>query len=592
MKTENLLIIGILLVIGKYNSQTNNLLNPNTKTCIDSTYKARIKKNKIVGASIAIIDNGKIVYATGYGFSDLKNKVEANENTIYRIGSCTKAFTCLSIMQLQEKGLLNIIQSIKNYLPDLTIKSRFNDTNEIYINEVMAHISGLPSDIYNGFFCDAPPNGKWLIQQLNNYTTAAPRQYKHAYSNVGYGLLGEVISRLSGQSYSNYVKEKIFAPLEMTSSFIEMDNNLKPRFSKAYFGKKEVYEPLIRDQAAGLIHSSAIDVCKFLNCLINEGRSNDKQLISSTSYQEMSKNQLSKSLFSKNKNWGFGLYTSKAQLIDLEKKDTTVISIPQHGGDTYAYHSDFAYIPALGIGAVVLTNTDSGTEIADATSLLSLYLKKEKGKKINSKYKPKRITNNEGVACSDDEIKGSYVINGSLIEVKNLDKIKFKQGPAKVCFIKNDSNTYTVKAKLFGFIPIKIKDQAATFAKLNDRVYLKFVQPSIKQTDFMAAKELTKEIPDTWKKQFGNYKIKQGFYTCNECVLGDPKNMSIKLNTKNGLLQLKSKGTGFGNDNFYASILNNQDAVTAGMGRATGDIIKILPNGNLYFQGFEFEKVK
>lgn len=592
MKYKHLLVTFILCSSCIAVSQTNNSVSFQTKKYIDSTYKAKIYKSKVVGTSIAIIDNGKIVYSMGYGFSDLQNKVEATDNTIYRIGSCTKAFTCLSIMQLHEKGMLNINNSIKNYLPDLTIKSRFNDTNEIYINEIMAHVSGLPGDIYNGFFCDSPPDGKWLIQQLNNYTTSSPRQYKHAYSNVGYGLLGEVISRLSGQTYSNYVKEKIFSPLGMASSFIEIDADLKSRFSKGYFGKKEVYEPLIRDQAAGLIHSSAIDVCKFLNMLISEGTTGSQQLINKSSYQEMSKNQLTKTLFSKNKNWGFGLYTAKAQLIDNTKKDTTEISITQHGGDTYAYHSDFAYIPSLGIGAVILTNTDNGTQIADANELLSFYVRLEKQKKINLKYKSKKVDEPQSVKCNDSEITGNYVLSNMLIHVSNPNKIKFKQGPAKIKFTKTDTNDYKVTAKLLGFIPIKIKDQTVCFVKLNNKVYLKFIQPSTKQGDFSAVKEDKKTINENWKKHLGNYTIKTNYYTCNNCILGDPKGMRLQLTTKNDLLVIKTKGTEIYNDTYYANTYDNENAITCGMGRGTGLTIKTLPNGNLYFNGFEFEKAK
>ena len=99
-------------------------ITDNVRQKIDSVYKGLIKKNKVMGASIAIVDKGQIVYATGYGFSDILEDKKADENTIYRVGSISKSFTALSLMQLQQEGKLSINESIKKHLPDFQLKSR------------------------------------------------------------------------------------------------------------------------------------------------------------------------------------------------------------------------------------------------------------------------------------------------------------------------------------------------------------------------------------------------------------------------------------------------------------------------------------
>ena len=208
-----------LLISYSGTAQINNI-SEELKAKIDSTYTSLLKKNKVTGTSIAIVDNGEIVYATGYGFSDLENEKKADANTIYGIGSITKAFTALSVMQLQEQEKLKVTNSIKDYLVDLAIENPFNDGNQIYINDILSHTSGLPSDILNGFFVDNPPTISWAIKELNKQRMISPRQYTWAYSNVGYGLLGELISRVSGVTYGDYLKQNIFTPLNMTSSSI------------------------------------------------------------------------------------------------------------------------------------------------------------------------------------------------------------------------------------------------------------------------------------------------------------------------------------------------------------------------------------
>ena len=285
-------------------SQINNLSKA-VKNSIDSTYSSLIKKNKVIGTSIAIVDNGEIVYANGYGFSDLKNQIKADANTIYGIGSITKSFTALSIMQLQEEKKLKVTNSIKDYLHELDIENPFDDGNQIYINDILSHTSGLPSDVSNGFFVDNPPSISWLIKELNKQRMISPRQYKFAYSNAGYGLLGELITRVSGITYADYLKQNIFTPLNMTSSSIGYE---LPNTSKTYDGKKETKEPSIRDVAAGFISSNVIDLSIYINMLINNGDFNNKQIISSNSVSEMEKDQLENVLLSEPISYGYALF--------------------------------------------------------------------------------------------------------------------------------------------------------------------------------------------------------------------------------------------------------------------------------------------
>ena len=203
MKLQSFIILTSYLFSFFTATSQINILSETVKNSIDSTYTSLIKKNKVIGTSIAIVDNGEIVFANGYGFSDLKNEIKADANTIYGIGSITKSFTALSIMQLQEEKKLKVTNSIKDYLHELAIENPFNDGNQIYINDILSHTSGLPSDVSNGFFVDNPPSISWLIKELNKQRMISPRQYKFAYSNAGYGLLGELITRVHGITYAD-----------------------------------------------------------------------------------------------------------------------------------------------------------------------------------------------------------------------------------------------------------------------------------------------------------------------------------------------------------------------------------------------------
>jgi CubicO group peptidase (beta-lactamase class C family) len=576
------------------NAQTYNQVSARTKKILDSTYTALIKKYKAVGLSLAIVDSGKIVYSQGFGFEDRENRIKASDKTIYRIGSCTKSFTSLAILQLQEKQKLSIEHSVKRYLPELKIESRFGDDNQIFIKDMMCHVSGLPCDISNGFFCDAPPDMNWVINELNKQTTISPRRYKHAYSNVAYGLLGEVIARLSQSSYSQYIKQNIFTPLHMTSSYIDEDSSLSKQFARAYVNNKLIKEPLIRDQAAGLIHSNVLDMANYMLMFLNKGEFNHKYLLSPDGIDDMIKNQISGITLPESDAWGYGLYSSAALI--KKEKDSSVVNIVQHAGDTYAFHADFAFIPELNLGVVVLTNSDKGVRIRSASKLLKTYLKQSRNILLNTGFVPpkdsiKHLT--EKPACKPEDIKGVYNFTSFLIPVKNTKKIKFKQGPAKVVLNqrKDDATKYKVKAILLGCIPIKIKNQEFTFEKKESRVYAKVVFTETGREDFIGINALPKPIPETWKKSYGKYKPVSKVYGCTNCPYANTDGLSMTLKEKNGfvvlVLQAKSddlKGSS------YLEVLSEKVCVTGGIGRNTGETVKLLENGNVYYSGFEFAK--
>jgi len=570
-------------------------ISEHAKKVIDSTYNALIKSNKIIGASIAIVDHGVIVYATGYGLEDKAKNIKADENTLYRIGSCTKSFTAMSVMQLQEKQLVDVNQSIKNYLPTLKIGSRFNDGNEIYIKDMLTHVSGLPCDIGKGFFCDSPPDMKWVINELNKQTTMSPRFYKHAYSNIAFGLLGELVAVEGKTTYSNYVRDNIFTPLNMKSSFIEYDSTLAKKYSKAYVNNKEIKEPLIRDQGAGLIHSSVSDMAHYLIMYLNNGVYENKRIISEESLKQMEENHIKNITLKSNQSWGYGLYTKKVSV--KHGKDTSYATLIGHGGDTYAFHSDFQFIPELGIGAVILTNTDHGQRIANAAKIIKIYMKESKGDTIDLNYKDtanKPLVTGE-TACTNEEILGKYNLGDLLIDVTDPKRIKFKQGPIKVVLLPdtNGPSSYSARIVLLKIIPIKMKNVCLKFVKLNEQIYLKQGDAKSKNFSFIAKKINPASIPDTWKSKYGNYKLTANTFPCTNCPYGNFDGYRLTLSEDKGFVVMKTKGkTPDTNDNKYLDVLSDDLCVTGGIGRGTGETIRLLGNGNIYYSGFEFKKIK
>ena len=588
MNKISIILIGVYLTTSYSGAAQINMISEDLRSEIDSTYTTLLKRNKVTGTSIAIVDNGEIVYATGYGFSDLENKRKADANTIYGIGSITKTFTALSIMQLQEQEKLRVTNSIKDYLTDLKIENPFNDGNQIYINDILSHTSGLPSDIANGFFVDNPPTISWVIKELNKQRLISPRRYISAYSNVGYGLLGEVISRVSGLSYGDYLRQNIFTPLNMTSSSIgyQLSNT-----SKTYDGNKETVEPTVRDVAAGFISSNVIDMSNFISMLIGDGSFKSNQIISSNSIVDMESDQLTNVSLTQPFAYGYALMIDSIKIKNHKKKDSTIVSIIGHGGDTHAFHADFAYIPEQKVGAVVLTNSVNGRSMSEASKLLKIYLERSKDIEVDLDY----ITpiSYKGITAKDDEIFGKYNLGQLIFDVKDINKIKFKQGPVKaILYKKTNSNNYSLKVWVFGFIPIKIKDQEFKFTKVNDEIYAKRLDTKTKYEFYLGKKnKVNLPYPESWKSMYGKYELTGKIYeTTNR--LYDFSDLKLTASEKSGFLKVDLKSKSMFSGTLHFDMISDKSAVLGGIGRGNGDVLRILENGNLYYSGFEFVKIK
>ncbi len=564
------------------NAQSVCLVSESVKKTIDSTYLSLIKKHKVKGLSLAIVDNGKIVFAHGYGFEDEEKNIPATSKSIYRIGSITKSFTALSLLQLQTDEKLIIDDELKIHLPEFTIGFQKNTPHPIYIRNVLSHTSGLPSDIINGFFTETPPTTDWTIAQVKQLKMSYPNNFSLSYSNLGYALLGEVVERTSKMDFEAYIQENIFSPLGMNSSFVHLKGGkVTP---PSYYNNRLINEPLIRDAPAGLIHSNVEDMSNYLLMFLNRGTFNNLELIDSLSILEMEKDQTKDLILSNQSNFGLGLYSNKYVL--KNGKDSSSVKIIGHGGDTYTFHADMKYIPELGVGVIVLTNSSTGVRINAGEKLLRTYLKAKNGSilgDIAPKSKPE---------IKSDFQNGTYVIMNSLVNADNEGILKFKQGPAKVIAKKESEGFYRLKAILFGFIPIKIKDQVFYFERINGNVFIKGLNLKDNSTEYLGYKIEHTQISESWKNAFGNYKVINAI-ACHECEkMGVTFNrLTLNISEKDGLLKMSLGGKGAEMyDKLFATCESEKCAITIGIGRGNGETFQILENGNIYYSGFEFRR--
>ena len=229
---------------------------------IDDYLSDAVSKARFPSMSVTIVDKENILLSKTYG------KCESTD-TPYLLGSVSKSFTALCIMQLVEQGKIDLDANIKEYLPDAT------DGNKITIRQLLNHTGGLGEH-----------------QNLNNYRVVG-KQGIHAYANVNYSLLGKIIEKVSNKSYENYITENVFEPLNMSNSAATLEKSIENGLISGYenwFGINVKTKPKYPKNdggwisvPAGYLSASTADLGKYLQMYLNGGRG----IISSESIVKM-----------------------------------------------------------------------------------------------------------------------------------------------------------------------------------------------------------------------------------------------------------------------------------------------------------------
>jgi len=184
---------------------------------LDGLFTKDMEEHNIPGAAVSIVKDGQLVFAKGYGYADLENKIPVDaEQTLFPTGSVGKLFTWTAVMQLAEQGKLDLDADINTYL-DFRIPDTY--PAPITMKNLMTHTAGFEDRSFENFTWDANglmPVGEWLASHIPS--RVRPPGEVAAYSNYGGELAGYIVTKVSGQPYDQYIQEHIFAPLGMASS--------------------------------------------------------------------------------------------------------------------------------------------------------------------------------------------------------------------------------------------------------------------------------------------------------------------------------------------------------------------------------------
>ncbi len=317
---------------------------------IEQKVDARRKELGIPGIAIAIVKDGKVIYLKGLGVKDIAKNLPVTPDTQFAIGSATKAFTALSVLMSQDEGKLSVDDSPKKYLPYFKMYDPDTDKN-ITIRDLLSHSSGLNrTDL-------AMITGKLtraeLIQVAAQAKPTAKLHEKFQYQNIMFTAAGAIVAEVQKMPWEKFIANDIFKPLGMTNSDLsiaEMERSKDHSLGYNYnFDTKTAkllpYRGIDQVAPAGAINSSARDMAKWIEFILNGGVVNGKRLVSEASFAEWLKPQMNVTPDG-SVSYGFGWFLQK----------WNGMKVVQHGGNIDGFNSMVAMIPEKNVGFVMLSN--------------------------------------------------------------------------------------------------------------------------------------------------------------------------------------------------------------------------------------------
>jgi len=250
-------------------------------------------KNKLVelgtaSLAVAVAQNDEIIWEEGFGWADRERMIPSNPNIMYSLASISKPVTATGLMILKERGLIDLDKPINDYLSDAKLKAWIGNAEDATIKRVANHTSGLP--LHCQFFYEDEPYQKphmdETIRRYGNLVTIPDERYQ--YSNIGYGILDYVISRLSGKSYEDFMREEVFLPLDMTHTSVNIGKGLE-KYQAQRYGQDGIKIPFYDfDHPGGsAVFSSAHDLVRFGMFHLKAHLPNQKVILSEISIDDM-----------------------------------------------------------------------------------------------------------------------------------------------------------------------------------------------------------------------------------------------------------------------------------------------------------------
>jgi CubicO group peptidase (beta-lactamase class C family) len=330
---------------------------------------SELHKWQVPGCAVLIIQDNKVILKEGYGFRDLKNKLPVTPKTIFAIGSCTKAFTAFSAGLLVDEKKLDFDKPVRNYYPELQLYDPYI-TWTVTPRDLLCHRTGIPG--YDSLWYHSKFTRQQLMDRLRYLKPNKGFRDMFQYNNLMFVLAGEVVAKVSGMSWDDFVKNRIFIPLDMRSTNTSISETQKSGdYSKPYFAgapilknnpEKTYFKPAVEVPAynitsvgpAGSINSNLEDLEKWVRLYLNHGKIGNKQFISRETLEQLVYPQIPAG---RNFSGRLDIMSPSSYCLGWGSNTYRGNYTITHSGSIDGFTSLICVIPGKKIAVVILTNT-------------------------------------------------------------------------------------------------------------------------------------------------------------------------------------------------------------------------------------------
>ncbi len=306
---------------------------------IDAFVRRHMEEWGAPGLTLGLADRDGVLAARAYGFRDVKTREPLRPEDLFEIGSISKSFVGLALLQLRDEGKLDLDRPIREYLPWLRIESAYAP---VTVHHLLTHTSGLPNPL------SLPSIPLW---------TAHPPGERFHYCNLGYNILGYLLTALDGRPLRDSLRARILAPLGMTASSPVISHEIRQRMPVSYW---PIYEdrphprrgplaeapPLVMDNAAGCVVSTPHDMGLYMRMLLQRGRGPRGAVISEDSFARFMRPAIPAPSFGEGAGYGYGIAIQPVE-------GRTVL---RHTGGMVSYSSAMHVDLDAGVGAFASVN--------------------------------------------------------------------------------------------------------------------------------------------------------------------------------------------------------------------------------------------
>ena len=401
----------LLLLLLPISVWAQNTRYQNKFPAIDNYSIGLLEQWNIPGLAISIVYKDKLIYSKGYGFRDLEQKLPATESTLFPIASNTKLFTSTIASQLAVEGKLSLDKPVRTYLPGIAF---YNEelTSRVTLRDMLSHRTGLPA--YDGIWVNAPFKRTEALSKIAYMKPSLGFREGYIYNNMMFMAAGLAIESVSGKSWEENVRERIFKPLAMNASGFAGEGKRPAEHSQSYFDNEQgkLVARTFSSQAetlgpAGTIYSNMKDMGNWMIALVNSGKFQGKQVIPAKAIDE--------TMIPQNLSDKRGRYDELSNSIYAmgrivqTYKGTKIVS---HTGSIDGFYSNLTYLPNDSLAIFIVHNSTAAGSLRSVMNLpiIDLLLGNE-ATDWSGRYRKDYLDGQERSKKQIDSLNASRVIN-------------------------------------------------------------------------------------------------------------------------------------------------------------------------------------